>query len=315
MQRIAGNSSVAVVVLTYNRPHLIPQRVRELSQLGPAVREIFIVDNDSQVPASSVCDGSDPRVRFIRTEQNLGAVARNRAFAVVTADIVVCLDDDVYGLDDAAVATLVAKFAQPDLGAVNFRVADGSTRGPINWCHHYDVDTHWRQAFVTNEITEGAVAFARIPLQAVGGYPESFFISHEGPDMAFRLLNRGYAVVYDPDVIVYHEPEQAGRVSWRRYYYDVRNLFWLAARNYPLLYALRKIVVQAGALLVYAIRDGYARYWLRGVLHGLRGLPSALRERERPKPATMRLIRQIEANRPPLAKLLRRRLFRKGVQI
>lgn len=307
--------SFSVVLLTYNRPDHIKQRVREVSELGSLVREILVVDNCSKTPAAEVCDSSDSRLRFIRTEENLGAVARNRAFEVAAGDIIICLDDDVYGLTDASLQCLVAIFQDPKVGAVNFRVADPITHTAMNWCHHYDVEHYWRSRFLTNEISEGAVAFSRRALQATGFYPENFFISHEGPDMAFRLLNNSFSVLYESEVLVFHEPASEARVSWRRYYYDTRNLFWLVARNFPMIYGLKRIVREAGALFIYAIRDGYLSYWFKGCFHGIYGLRRAFRERRTPHSATMRLIRDIDSHRPPLWKVIKSRVFRKGVQI
>lgn len=303
------------MLLTFNRPEHVRKRAAELAALPTSVIEIFIVDNHSEIPAESVIDVADPRIRIIRTERNRGAVARNLAFREAAADVIVALDDDVFGLDAHGIAGIAAAMQDPKVGAVNFRIADPQTGRPMNWCHHYDVDTHWAKHFVTNEMSEGAVAIRRHCLLEVGLYPESFFISHEGPDLAFRLLNHGYAVIYNPDVLVCHEPAEQGRASWRRYYFDTRNVFWLAARNFPFWYGARKIFVQTGALFVYAVRDRHVWHWLRGMVHGMTGLGLALSQRQRPKPSTMRLVHEIEANRPPLAKQLRRRVFRRGVQI
>lgn len=303
------------MLLTFNRPEHVRKRATELAALPDSVVEIFVVDNHSEIPAESVIGVADPRIRIIRTEENRGAVARNLAFREATGDVVIALDDDVFGLDTAGIGAIRAAMHDPKVGAVNFRIANPETGAPMNWCHHYDVDTHWMTDFVTNEMSEGAVAIRLRCLQEVGLYPENFFISHEGPDLAFRLLNHGYKVLYDPAVLVYHEPAEQGRASWRRYYFDTRNMFWLAARNYPFWYGTRKILVQTGALFVYSVRDRHIRHWIRGMAHGIAGLRNAISERQRPKRSTMQLIREIEANRPPIAKLLRRRLFRRGVQI
>ncbi|WP_157994460.1 glycosyltransferase family 2 protein [Peristeroidobacter agariperforans] len=306
---------MTIVLLTFNRPDHIRQRVREVCALGPLVGEILVVDNCSNVPAAEACDVADGRLRFIRTQENLGAVARNRAFEIASGEIIICLDDDVFGLTDGTLDHLLERFRDPSLGAVNFRVADPISQKPMNWCHHYDVDSCWQRSFVTNEISEGAVAFSRRALEQTGFYPESFFISHEGPDMAFRLLNQSFRVEYDPAVVVFHEPATEARVSWRRYYYDTRNVFWLVARNFPLFYGLRRLVRENGALFVYAVRDGYLRYWFKGCLHGIGGLGRAFRERRKPLPQTMRLIKHIDSHRPPLWKVIKRRVFRRGVQI
>jgi GT2 family glycosyltransferase len=276
--------------------------------------EIIVVDNCSAEPARNYLQEFLPAIKVIEMASNLGIAGRNRGIEEAGGEIVVTLDDDVYGLDGDDLRRIIDVLADPRVGAVCFKVVDPDNR-ITNWCHHYDVDEYSDRSFVTNEITEGAVAFKRPVLQKSGLYPTRFFISHEGPDLAYRIMNQGYVVTYSPEVRVIHRHSPQGRASWRRYYYDTRNLLWLAVRNYRLLYGLKWVTIGLAAMFVYAARDGYLRYWGRGIWDGLVGLRQAYRERTPPTASTWAIVEDIERNRPGFWTMVKKRVFNRGVRI
>ncbi len=254
-------------------------------------------------------------MKFLRAPSNLGTVGRNIGMKQARGEIVVCLDDDVGGLTDEALWKLGPMFAEPTVAGVNFKVIEAQTGRITNWVHHKAVEQFADTRFLTYEITEGAVAFRRDIAEKAGFYPDSFFISHEGPDLAFRIMELGYTIEYNPAISVTHAYSPLARTSWRNYYYDTRNTFWLVARNCPLAFSLALLIRQNGAMFIYSIRDGFFLWWLRGVWDGLRGLPQAFRERRKMSPATMRRIAQIDEGRPSILYLLKKRLFQRGIKI
>jgi hypothetical protein len=306
--------AISVVVLTYNRIESLRSLLQELSALTYPALEIIVVDNCSEVPAASLAD-EHSRVIFLRSPGNIGTGGRNIGMAKATGEIVVCLDDDVNGLTDESLWKMRTLFADPKVGAVCFKVIEAQTGKITNWVHHKPVERFVEMRFATYEITEGAVAFRREVASAAGFYPAHFFISHEGPDLAFRIMDLGYTIEYNPAVSVMHAYSPLARTSWRNYYYDTRNTLWLVARNCPLLFGMSLLMRQLGAMLIYSIRDGYLLWWLRGIRDGLRGLPQALRERRKLTAETMRKIARIDSDRPNVLYLLRKRLFQREIKL
>lgn len=305
---------ISLVILTYNRPDALEAQLQILQHIQYEPFEVLVVDNCSDPPADSIL-ARFPFAKGIRNTSNLGAVARNIGIRKASGDIVITLDDDVMGIDDSAIGHLIKQFEDPHLGALCFKVIDPQNKKVTNWCHHCKPEQYADQEFLTIEITEGAVAFRRDALAKSGLYPDSFFISHEGPDLAWRLVNAGYLVKFSPDIVVRHSHSPAGRTSWRRYYYDTRNLVWLALRNFPLVYGVRRTVIGLTAMFVYSLRDGYLRYWGKGIIDGIRGAPEAIRSRTPPSKNTRRLVKAIEANRPSFLYLAKKRLFSRTVRI
>ncbi len=308
----------SIVVLTYNRPHCLDRQLPRLSALQ-AERddiEVIVVDNASTSYDLQKYIDDFPHVRFVSNVENIGAVGRNSGMAAAQGEIVITLDDDVFGISSSDLDFLIGLFEQSSkLAAVCFKVLDEKTESVINWCHRHDKSRYQDTSFATYEISEGAVAFRRQALQQVGLYPQDYFISHEGIDLAMRLLNAGYRIEYQPVIAVIHEHAVEGRPGWRRYYYDSRNLFWLAARYFDFELIARRCVLQLLALAIYAVRDGHLLAYVRGVYDGIAGLRRQRVQRQPMTAAAKAYMREVDQHSPPFGALVRERLFRKTVRI
>lgn len=305
---------ISIVVLTYNRRARLAQQMMALSNLTFQNIEIIIVDNCSDESVDDLVLRDD-RTVLVRNVENKGAVGRNCGMAIAGGEIVITLDDDVYGITDEHLQALIEMFEAPDLAAVNFKIQEEGTGRVANWCHPYDQELYSDKVLQTNHISEGAVAIRRTALEEVGLYPELFFISHEGPDLAFRLINADWSVIYSPEITVTHAYESNGRTSWRRYYYDTRNQLWFVLRNLSFCYGVKRLAIGWGAMLVFSVRDGYLRYWLKGVLDALVGAPQAWRDRSAPTAPARKKWREIERYKPGFFSMVRKRLFTREVKI
>jgi GT2 family glycosyltransferase len=309
-----GNTTVSIVVLTYCRPEEITRNVASLLKLRYDPLEIVVVDNASDVIVADLLP-QDSRLRVLRMDENKGIAGRNHGVLAATGDVVITLDDDVTGLSDQSIELIVEALAVPQVAAVNFRILDEVTGEITNWCHHRVPEKYADGQFDTYEISEGAVALRRQAFIDAGLYPEFFFISHEGPDLAIRLMDMGYRVVYNGKITVLHSHCQIARVSWRRYYYDTRNQIWLVVRHLPASMALRKLVIGLGAMFVYALRDGFIRYWFKGVYHAVEGLPEVVRNRKCISASTLLRYHELERSNPGWTYMLSKRLFRRKIGI
>ncbi len=308
------NPIVSIIVLTYNRPVEISNNVEKLLALNAKNIEIIIVDNASDVSVKTLLPRDD-RLKLIELEKNIGVGGRNAGILAATGEIIITLDDDVTGITDNSIREIVNQFGDKDIAAVNFKVIDEKTREITNWCHHRKKEIYADSVFDTYEISEGAVAFRKDIIVKAGLYPEFFFISHEGPDLAIRIMDLGYRVIYNPAVTVKHSHCQVARVSWRRYYYDTRNVIWLAIRSFPLLQGARIIIMGIGPMLVYSIRDGYFRYWCKGNFAAIAKFKQCLRSRKKINKDTLERYNAIRSFHPNVLYLIKKRIFKKSVSI
>ena len=307
---------VSISILTYNRAEILRDLLNSLHNIQYSPLDIIVVDNHSTDETESMVCSEFPKVAYYRMAANKGVGARNVGLSKAAGDIVVTLDDDIIGLDDIGIESLIGLFDKhQDIGAICFKVVDYYTDQICNWSHHYKVEEFSNRQFVTDEISEGAVAFRRSVLAKSGLYPDDFFISYEGADLLCRMLDAGYKTIYSPEVVVHHRHAQQGRPNWRRYYYDTRNQIWFVARNYPVLMGLKYLFRGLTAMFFYSMRDGFLRYWIKGVWHGVRLLPGVLADRKCITKETVMTLRQISTNRPSLFYMIRKRFFQRGVKI
>lgn len=309
------NVFVSIVVLTFNRPQEIRRNVTELLEIRYENIELIVVDNNSEESVAALFE-DEPRVNVLTMEKNIGVGARNHGLRKATGELVITLDDDVFGMQDESIHRIIKLFREePFLGAVNFKVIDDVTEEQINWIHHREMEKFSEVSFHTYEISEGAAAFRFNALRETDLYPEYYFISHEGPDLAYQLIKASYNVIYHPCITVRHSHAVAGRKNWRRYYYDTRNSLWLVYRHLPATMAIKYLFIAWSSMLVYAIRDGYLKYWIQGVWSGLSGLRNMAGQREPLAGSALLHVKRIRSANPGFWYMVKKRISEKTVGI
>jgi len=302
---------VSIVILTFRRGESIHTLLSQLTALNDDALEIIVVDNGSGPETAKIIEANFPQVRLVVLQENKGVGSRNRGLEIARGEIVVTLDDDMVDFTAEGLAHLRQRFASnKKLGAVNFKVVWPGTERVRDWVHRRP-PTYSESCFPTYEITEGAVAWRLEALQRAGYYREDFFISHEGVELAFRLLDDQWLIEYDGAVVVGHAHAQGGRTSWRRYYYDTRNMFGVAVLHMPFGYAARYLFVGLGAMFVYSLRDRHLWAYLKGIVHGLKRLSLFRGERKVWTPSAAKVVAEADAWRPGFFTMVWRRLRQK----
>lgn len=115
---------IGIVVLTNNRVHLLRQCVENvIGVTSPSTREIVIWNNGSTDGTRAYLDTlSDPRLRIVHHETNIGQNAYARAFELTSAAYMVELDDDVVAAPPEWDRILLEAFER--LPSVGFLAAD-----------------------------------------------------------------------------------------------------------------------------------------------------------------------------------------------
>jgi len=213
-------------------------------------------------------------VRSIALEDNVGVpAARNIGAAEVDGDILLFLDDDAELVGDDLLERAVDEFdSDAALGVLQpravdptglptsrrhvprLRAADAARSGDVAW--------FW----------EGASLIRRTAFDGCGGWPEQFFYGHEGIELAWRMVDGGYRVHYDADLMVLNPEAEPFRGAEHRYY-DTRNRVWVARRNLPWLLATGYLAVWVSATVLRCRRVSDLRESIRGFVDGAR-LPS-----------------------------------------
>ena len=117
-------ASIAVVVLTHNRVHLLRKNVENvLLRTSDQTREIVIWNNAStDGTAAFLATLDDPRIRVVDSEKNIGQNAYAQAFQLTSSPFMIEVDDDVVEAPLHWDRTLCDAFVQ--LPHVGFLAAD-----------------------------------------------------------------------------------------------------------------------------------------------------------------------------------------------
>ncbi len=306
-----NNPFVSIVILNYKRRDTLIKVLESSLRQNYPLLEVIVVDNGSGDGTVEFLEENYPDVRTVALEKNIGCAGRNKGIEAARGDVVVTIDNDVY-FDSADEVVKIVRFfdRHPDAACVSFKVHNPYTGGlhARDWCHPRDYREYSEKEFETYYIPEGASAFRKEALDEVGGYYEPLFIGCEGYDLALRMIDRGYKIMYTPDVLVWHSMEPETRESWRPYYYYTRNYFWIAWKDYRFFSGLRYIVPKISMMLYFSVRTKFVKYFFKGVFDGLANLGMVSRDSTRIKRETEEKIKALAVFRPGLLSRFRKHL-------
>jgi GT2 family glycosyltransferase len=263
-------SRVTVVVITRDRR---PELLRTLARMeGPP---IIVVDNGSSDGTAEAVRADHPDVRLIRSERNLGAVARNLAVERVDTPYVAFCDDDTWWEPGALDLAADLLDRHPRLGSVTGRilVEPGGTEDPITPELRYSPvpGPDWLPGPALLSILAGASMLRTSAFREVGGFSPRLWLGGEEELLSLDLASAGWWMCWAEDVIVHHQASTA-RDPVQRRRLGIRNTLWTTWLRRPLPDALRR----TGTLLRQVPAD---RTTARALAQAVAGLGWVLRER------------------------------------
>lgn len=302
--------SLSLVIVTYRRERELLEALEKLAPWGSWFLEIIIVDNDRAVALDESARALlGERCRIIRPEHNLGAVGRSLGILASRGDLVVTLDDDVRLLDPSQLTHLDRLMsADPSIGCVNFKIVYRTDRSLdlSDWCHPRPPGLYQDRLFDTVYISEGACAFNGELVRSLGGYSQDLHIGQEGLELAARILDAGYGIYYLPQVCVDHGLAREGRTPGRQFYFNARNIYWVALRCYPLGLASRTVLREWSLLMLLALWRGRLGAFLNGCREGLAGSRRIWRQRKPINARASQTIRSLNRLKPSILQRLTR---------
>ncbi|MFS0694066.1 glycosyltransferase family 2 protein [Streptomyces nitrosporeus] len=264
-----GHPRVGVAILTMGtRPVELAELLESVAgQETPAARVVVVGNGVSLPPLPEGVTGVELREnRGISGGRNV-ALSRLREFGDV--DVVVDLDDDGLLISRDVFTRLTELYASdPLLGVVGFRIADERGRTQRRHVPRLRAADPTRGGPVTTFLGGGHGLSMRM-LDRIGGWPEQFFYAHEETDLAWRALDQGWKILYEPELVLRHPWTSPTRHAFF-HRMVARNRVWLAKRHLPA--PLVPVYLGVWTLLTVArtsSASGLAA-WLSGFVEGLR---------------------------------------------
>lgn len=229
------------IVTMGDRPQAVEALLASVAMQDVRPTRLVIIGNGTALPDFTAFPGLedlDGGVTTIELPENLGCPGgRNeglrRLAEIGDVDVVIELDDDGLLVEKDVFRRVRDHFAADDrLGIVGFRIADEHGETQRRHVPRLRAGDPMRGGPVT-AFLGGGHAFSMKMLEQTGPWPAEFFFTHEETDLAWRALDAGWKVVYEPELLLQHPKTSPARHAVY-YRMTARNRVWLARRNLPL---------------------------------------------------------------------------------
>ena len=276
---------VSVVIATWNRKQDVLETIRAVYGQEYPHFEIIVADNASADGTVDEIRASFPDVKLVCLPQNRGASGgRNAGIELARGKYILCLDSDA-SPERGTLRAIVRCFeGDASIGVVNSKVLNAATHDfdpTAGWAYSEKQKSKSGEMFFSHTFSETGCAFRREALRKAGMFWERLFFGREGEELALRILDAGYRILYCPAAVILHRASPQKRIaSTERLYHDFHNALRIGVVRYPWWLLVWMLPLKIGAELVKGLRRRDAAWVFKALGDALRELPSLLHERK-----------------------------------
>jgi GT2 family glycosyltransferase len=278
---------VTILIATKDRPDDLRRTLRCLrEQLYPEI-ELLIIDDGSLPKLESLVREEAPHAIYIYHEQSAGCPQRrSEGFEIAKGAYILQVDDDSHPVQPDALARAVLTMqARPEIGILSFYIFNGE---PLP-------EQLPKPAAKYHSSFVGCGALIRsVAVRKVGGYLGFFRGEREEEELSLRLMKSGWAIFFDPDILIHHHVSVSNRQYERAWMRAIRNKLWTLLMHFP----ASRLPIEISWVLAIATIDSIRllrfRALIQGMVEFLGGFPRAVRLRD---PMSNLVLRRYDAMR------------------
>ncbi len=261
--------NISVIIITYKRYRDVLQALDSvLSQAGHF--ETIIIDNDPESTLKNMLPTHN-ELEYFRMQKNLGvAGGRNAGIERASGDVYLFLDDDAVLKTENALLKVKRYFKEHSkIGCLSFRIENYITR-KVN---HKEFP-HPNIALVNKTIKVsyflgGANAIRKTVFDKTGPFMDLMYWGEE-LELSFRMIKKGFEILYTPDIIVFHKASPSGRLADKKQlYYCLRNRFLVLIPHLPFRYLVVNLPLWSGYWLLQALKYRALKAFMYGIRDGI----------------------------------------------
>lgn len=235
---------VSVCISTWNRCDLLETCINSVLKQDYQNIEIVVIDNASKDHTRDyLCKLDNVRFKILDKPEPNAMITLNMAFNAALGKYILVLDDDAYLVDNYAISSLVSDLEnnpQAALVGANVMHYDGGkliSQMPIRMVSGEFLSQDEVNSLGTIKHYEfhGACALFRrnmvMEANPEGPYDNDFMIYINEFDLAGKMLNKGYEVLFDSMVLAMHVEKSATKCNVRHKYY-IHNFNTCILRNF-----------------------------------------------------------------------------------
>ena len=230
------------------------------------------MDDASEDGTPEVISREFPQVTVVRSHESKGCIVqRNRAARMASGDIIFSIDDDAEFSTTEIVKQTLQEFVDPSIGAIAIPYTEPKKSDRI-----FQKAPDTRHVWIASSFIGTAYAIRKTMFCELGGYCDEFVRQGEEPDLAVRMLARGYVIrMGGADVIRHYESPI--RDHRQMDFFGSRNLLLFQWRNAPLRVLPFAMLATAAKVLMLSFRPRKFVVRLEGVVRGIRDMTTLAR--------------------------------------
>ena len=213
--------SISVILPTYNRAEILRKALQGYAEqsCGQQVLEMLVVDDGSKDHTSAVVDEcrrlfSTP-LRYLWQENRGLAAARNHGIREARAELILFGDDDIIPSRHMVAEHIAwhSKHPEPNVGVLGYVTWAPEVRPTpfMVWSGLYGPQFHFGKFKPGEELDFWHAYFCNTSVKSRFLTDNGVFFSEtfrqyglEDTEMSFRLHQKGYRLLYNPDAFGYH---------------------------------------------------------------------------------------------------------------
>src|SRR3990170_858488 len=203
----------SIVMVTYARDHLVPETIAHAAKVAAsrlAEVEFVLVDNNADDTDRASFLSPFVHWQYVKLGYNKGVSARNDGANAARGSYMLFVDDDAFLNPEGVLDRYEAAFAaNPNVAIVPARHIDYTTGDtPRASFPHTDKSLPKDRPFKTFRFQGNGFALRRSAYDKIGPMSEDFFYGLEEIDYAYRVVDAGYEIYYEPAcwVVEYNDP-------------------------------------------------------------------------------------------------------------
>ncbi len=240
----------SIIIPVFNKVEYTRKCLASLFENSPAeLCEVIIVDNGSTDGTGHLRSDMGSHLKMITNKENLGfSRACNQGAAVASGEYLLFLNNDItvnngwlepliHVLDeDPNVAAVGSKLLFPDgkiqhAGVIiidDRKLPDPLVGRHIYYRQHSDfVEANHIRTY--QGLTAACLLVRKSAFQEVGGFDEEYWNGYEDVDLCFKLQEKGWSLVYEPQSVAIHYESQSGPERFKQVSNNIKRLHkkWL----------------------------------------------------------------------------------------
>lgn len=240
---------VSILIHNLNRASILERCLSSAENLDYRPLEVIILDAGSTDNSADIINSSIDRMYQLGISAHkisckpMGVPAsRNFAARHASGKVLCFIDNDASFTSSNSISCIVKHFrGNNKLAVVSFRILNGDTAelDPFAWVFRRPEKIWSFKQFKTFTFTGGGFCILSDAFSSAGGFWEQLQYSREEEELALALIDKGYEIMYSPDIIIRHYPDNRGRTSiTQRRFVELKNGILVLWRKLPAPIAL-----------------------------------------------------------------------------